>query len=210
MRSEVINDLNGDVANLFRVVREHPDELARQFEWTLSSRAEFERFVDIAPHTLTDIQRAARFAFMHRMSFSGKTEMTRGQMGVKPHRSAPFNAASMRHLIAAANHRLQGVHVESLDWRDFIRRYDRPFTLFYLDPPYWGHEEDYGKGLFARDDFAAMAETLAEIQGRFLLSVNDVPELREMFHAFTIDTVTTSYTPNVKATRKATELLISN
>ena len=98
----------------------------------------------------------------------------------------------------------------SLEWAGFIARYDKPFTLFYLDPPYWGEESEYGKGAFVRDDYARMADLLARINGRFILSLNDRLELREQFAAFRIETVTTRYTGPRKATRSAVELLISN
>ncbi len=129
-RSEVLNDLNGEVANLFRILREHPDELARQFDLTLSSRAEFARLVKTPPEVLTDVQRAERFAYLQRLSFGGKpaTEVTPGQMGPSPHHPARLTASRMRRLIEAAHERLQGVQVECLDWAKFIRRYDRPFT----------------------------------------------------------------------------------
>ena len=114
----------------------------------------------------------------------------------------------MRRLIVAAHRRLQGVQIECLDWAEFIRRYDKPFTLFYIDPPYWGHETDYGKGLFAREDFARMAEILRGLEGRFLLSINDHPEVRETFAGFEIEEVETRYSANAKATRRVGELLI--
>ena len=60
-----------------------------------------------------------------------------------------------------------------------ITRYDRPATLFYLDPPYWGCEKDYGP-VFGAEDFTVLAEKLRRIQGRFLLSINDRPEVREI------------------------------
>ncbi|WP_408636024.1 hypothetical protein [Pseudophaeobacter flagellatus] len=65
-----------------------------------------------------------------------------------------------------------------------IRRYDGSKTLFYLDPPYWGGESDYGKGLFERSALQAMGEQLAEIRGKFILSINDRPEIRELFAGF--------------------------
>ena len=71
-KTEIINDRNGEIVNLFRVVREHSDELARQFRWCLSSREEFRRLVTVAPETLTDIQRAARCAYLQRLSFGGE------------------------------------------------------------------------------------------------------------------------------------------
>ena len=115
----------------------------------------------------------------------------------------------MRRLIGATHERLQGVHIECLDWDVFVRRYDRPRTLFYLDPPYLGHEADYGKGMFSVDDFARMADLLRGIEGRFVLSLNDTPEVRATFTSFEIEAVETRYSVNAKATRRAREVLIS-
>ena len=210
-KSEVVNDRNGDIINLFRIVREHPDELARQFAWALSSRREFARLVAVPPETLTDVQRAARFAYLQRLTFGGKPahDATPGQMGPSVHHPARLTPGRMRRLIEAAHRRLEGVHVECLDWLVFIRRYDRPFTLFYLDPPYWGHENDYGKGVFAREDFARMAALLRALKGRFILSMNDRSEVRELFGEFELEAVQTTYTANARSTRRAGELLIS-
>ena len=210
--SEVINDRNGDIVNLFRVLREHPDELARQFDWALAARADFRRLATCPPEVLTDVQRAARFAYLQRLAFGGKPAhlATPGQIGANAHHSARFSAARMRRLIAAAHRRLEGVTIEGLDWAEFLRRYDRPWTLFYCDPPYWGHETDYGRGLFAREDFARMEAALRGLKGRFILSLNDRPEVRELFGGFQIDTVTTRYSANARSTRRASELLISN
>ena len=116
-------------------------------------------------------------------------------MSFEPRYPGPrFTAEQMAEPHRAAHRRLQRVQIERLDWHEFIRRYDRPFTLFYIDPPYWGHEEDYGKGLFAREDFARMAGLLAGLKGRFILSLNDRPEVRETFAGFVIEEVTTRYT----------------
>ena len=91
----------------------------------------------------------------------------------------------------------------------FVRRYDRPRTLFYLDPPYLGHETDYGKGMFSVEDFSRMAALLRGIEGQFILSLNDTPEVRATFEGFTFEAVETRYSVNVKATRRAREVLIS-
>ena len=208
-KSEILNDINGDIVNLFRVVREHPDELNRQFDWALASRAEFRRLLEVPPHTLTDVQRAARFAFLQSLRFGGKASGTSTNFG--PHYPNRMRAPRLTAKIALAHKRLQGVHVECLAWDTFMERYDRPFTLFYIDPPYYGHERDYGRGIFAREDFVRLAEMLRQLKGRFVLSLNDRPEVRELFAAFTIDEVTTSYSANAKSDRRATiELLISN
>ena len=210
-KSEIVNDHNADIVNLFRVVREHPDELARQFEWALSARREFGRMVAIPPETLTDVQRAARFAYLQRLSFGGKPahKATPGNVNHNPHGDTRVTSKRMRRLITAAHRRLEGVHVECMDWEAFLQRYDRPFTLFYLDPPYWGYERDYGKGMFGREDFGRMAELLRDIKGRFILSLNDLPEVRELFAGFEIEEVQTTYTTNHRNARRVGELLIS-
>lgn len=108
--------------------------------------------------------------------------------------------------------RLAGVVIECLDWAEFITRYDREGALFYLDPPYWGCENDYGKAMFDREDFTRMAAVLSGVQGRFIVSLNDVPEIRGTFANFVLTEVKTSYTIGASSDRAATraELLISN
>ncbi len=63
-KTEVINDINGELINLYRVVQRHLDEFVRQFRWMLSSRQLFKWLQDTPSATLTDIERAARFYFL--------------------------------------------------------------------------------------------------------------------------------------------------
>jgi DNA adenine methylase len=115
-------------------------------------------------------------------------------------------------MIEAVHERLAGVVIERLDWSAFIARYDRPGTLFYLDPPYFGCERDYGDGMFARDQFARMADQLHGMQGRFILSLNDRPEVREIFAGFDFEDVGLRYTIGgaKSAAKEAREVIISN
>jgi len=93
---------------------------------------------------------------------------------------------------------------------DFITRYDRPQTLFYLDPPYWGCENDYGKSMFNREQFALMAERLSQIKGRFILSINDRPQIRDLFSNFHFMEANLTYSVNHKESTPAKELIITN
>jgi DNA adenine methylase len=97
-------------------------------------------------------------------------------------------------VLVEIHERLAGVVIECLPWSDFLQRYDAPETLFYLDPPYWGSETDYGAGVFAGSDFARLASHLGAIEERFIPSVNDVPETRKAFANFSIESVSTRYT----------------
>ncbi len=190
-RSEVINDLNRDVATLFRMLQRHFVAFMDMLRWQMTSRAEFERLVAARAETLTDLERAARFLYLQRTAFGGKVV---GQnFGTTPGGPGRFDVTRLGPILEAVHERLSCVVVECLPWAELLRRYDREGTLFYLDPPYWGHEADYGAGRFARDDFEQLAEALAGLRGRFLLSLNDVPEVRRCFRRFAIEGVSTTY-----------------
>ncbi len=88
--------------------------------------------------------------------------------------------------------------------------YDRPNVLFYLDLPYWSVEDCYGKDLFKREDYQVMATILSQLKGKFLLSLNGVPEIQKTFSQFHIKEVTTSYTFGSSNNTVAKELIITN
>ncbi|MBU2090414.1 MAG: DNA adenine methylase, partial [Alphaproteobacteria bacterium] len=86
---------------------------------------------------------------------------------------------------------------------------DRPGTLFYLDPPYYGSEGDYGP-IFDRSQFAMLAEALRRREGKFILSINDHPEVRRIFDGFTMEEVDTTYTlSGANKAKRVGELIIT-
>ena len=90
------------------------------------------------------------------------------------------------------------------------RRHDRPTTLFNVDPPYWGSEGDHGKELFGREDFEALSARLKALRGTYIMSINDVPEIRGLFSWATIEPVETGYTVARKTpSTRASELILS-
>ncbi len=204
---EVANDLNGDVTNLFRILQRHYPQLMDVMRFGIASRREFDRLRDVDPATLTDLERAARFLYLQRQNFGGKPG---GVFGVAPDRPPRFSLSRLEPILEAAHERLENVVFENLDWAELIARYDGAGTFFYLDPPYWGGEDDYGKGLFDRDQFAKMAELLGGIKGKFLMSINDRPEIRELFSAFNFEEVGLKYTVSKGAATDALELFITN
>jgi DNA adenine methylase len=206
-KAEVANDLNGEITNLFRILQRHYPQFIEVMRFQITSRREFERLRRCDPSTLTDLERAARFLYLQRLAFGGQVN---GVFGVALQHGPRFSLSKLEPLLDAAHERLAGVVFESLDWKDVIRRYDTPGKLFYLDPPYWGGENDYGKGLFGRDQFAAMADALADIEGAFILPINDRPEVRELFGAFHMDEVTLKYTVAKSVATEAKELIVSN
>ncbi|MGV1769308.1 methylamine utilization protein MauJ [Agrobacterium vitis] len=121
--------------------------------------------------------------------------------------STRFNLTKLSPLMEDAHERLAGVVIENLDWLAFINRYDRPGVLFYLDPPYFGCEDDYGKALFGRDQFELMADRLKSLQGGFILSINDRPEIREIFSGFPVEGAELSYSVSGGKGTEARELI---
>lgn len=205
---EIINDASEDVVTLFRILQRHYTPFLEMLRWQLASRAEFERLAAQSPASLTDLERAARFLYLQRMTFGGK--INGRHFGAVYQGFARFDITRLTPLLEDVHERLAGVIIERLHYADFIARYDRPGTLFYLDPPYWGNETDYGQGLFGRGDFERLAGMLRKLRGRFLLSLNDRPEVRACFKGFQVRTVDTRYTigGNQKA-KKVREILVS-
>ena len=206
--SEVLNDWQLDIVNLYRVLQNHLEEFVRYFKWVLISRSEFERLKSLEPTALTDIQRAARFYYIQKSCFGGRViSPSFGTSAIAPPK---LNLLRIEEELSAVHLRLSRVLIEHLPYSELIERYDRPTTFFYLDPPYWGCEDDYGKDLFTREDFGLLAEQLQDIKGRFLLSLNDVPEVRATFWTFKIESVSTKYTVGNGPVKDAAEVFIRN
>lgn len=207
-RVEIINDWSEDVSTFFRVLQHHFVAFTDMLRFQVTSRSGFEKLAAMDPASLTDLQRSARFLYLQRLSFGGK--VARRTFGVDPTGPARFDMSKLAPMLEAIFERLSGVVIERLHWAEFIDRYDRPGTLFYLDPPYYGSENDYGRDMFDRAEFTAMATRLAALKGRFILSLNDRTEVRETFAAFDFDEVSTTYTVGGGGkARPAAELIIS-
>lgn len=203
---EVLNDINGELVNLYRVVQHHLEEFVRQFKWALSSRQIFEWEQRKDPETLTDIQRAARFFYLQKQAFGGLVE---GQTFGTSTTSGPrLNLLRLEEDLSQAHLRLYGTLIENLTWQDVVRRYDRPHTLFYLDPPYW-ETEGYGVA-FAFEEYERMAELARTIQGSMVISINDHPEIRRVFAGLRSEDLGITYTVGGGGGTEAKELLIWN
>ncbi len=210
-RAEVINDISGDVATLFRILREHNGYFLEQMRFLLTSRHEFDRLKAIAPEHLTDLQRAVRFLYLQRLAFGGK--VVGRHFGVDRRTPGRFNVTELGPMLTDIGDRLAAVTIEQLPYANLIERYDSAETLFYLDPPYWGGEGDYGAGVFERADFELIARQLAAIAGKFILSINDTEGAREVFGRFRVDEVPTTWslsTASAGGAKKVVELVVRN
>nr|DAQ07752.1 MAG TPA: DNA adenine methylase [Caudoviricetes sp.] len=206
-KCEAINDINSEIINMFRMVEKFPNYLADMLKFKICSRAEFKAMLATPPLLLTELERAVRYLYIQKNAFGGKTFSQ--VFGVTLERTR-FDSERIIPQIHMLHKRLVGVYIECLPYAEFIKRYDRPDTLFYLDPPYWGCESFYGKDFFSRADFAELAKLLKGIKGKFIMSINDVPEIRAIFKGFHQKEVNTRYTAGTQSGKKAAELLIGN
>jgi len=204
---EVINDINNDLVNLYRVIQHHLEEFVRQFKYSLVSRQIYKWMQLTNPETLTDIQRAARFYYLQKLSFGGKVV---GQTFGTAATSTPrLNLLRIEEDLSNAHLRLSRVCIEHLPWEACVNKYDRQQTLFYFDPPYW-QTEGYGVD-FDLDQYERLAKAMRDMKGKAVLSINKHPDIERIFSSFQTKEVPLTYTvggPQNRANR--TELIIWN
>jgi len=207
-KAEVLNDINGELVNLYRIVKHHVEEFARQFKWALSSREIFKWLQVTPPETLTDVQRAARFYYLQKLAFGARVHgQSYGTATTTPPR---LNLLRLEEDLSQAHLRLSHASIERLEWSECVRRYDRAHTLFYMDPPYWGTE---GYGLaFPLEEYGRLADAVRGMEGKVIVSVNDVPEMRRVFAGLPTKRVSISYTVGAsgRGRQPRGELIITN
>ncbi|SOD40193.1 DNA adenine methylase [Nitrosovibrio sp. Nv4] len=152
-------------------------------------------------------QRAAKFYYLQKLAFGGRVEgQTFGTATTSPPK---LNLLRLEEDFSQAHLRLARTYIEHLDWRECINKYDRPHTLFYCDPPYWG-TEGYGVG-FGLEQYDEMAKLAKTIKGYMIISVNDIPEMRDAFAGLTMESVDINYTVGgAQRCGKRAELIIRN
>jgi DNA adenine methylase len=203
---EVLNDLDFDIVNFYRVCQWHYEEFVRYLRFSVASRKLHELHVKSDPATLTDIQRAGRFFYLQKNSFGGLILKQKFHYGIT--QPSNYNPERIPMIIEQTLKRLARVQIESLPYEQVLEKYDRPTTCFYLDPPYWGPK--LYRFNFTDKDFMALAERLGRLKGRFVLSLNDRPEVRETFRDFRIAREEITYTAQAKPGKRYGELLITN
>lgn len=168
---EVYNDIDGNLYNLFKVVKERPNELLQKLDLVLYSRQTFyELHSRLAKGVEDDVERAAVYYYIVRSSMFGRMGSGFGTSKAKNHASDFFNALED---VRRIHKRLRNVVVENLDFRECIKRYDSKTTFFYLDPPhlYTATEKgsDYYVHGFTERDYMDLLSLLEKVEGRFLL-----------------------------------------
>lgn len=235
---EVYNDFDRNLVNLFHCMKERTAATIRELGFChLNSREDFneirrffeyEQFDDayfseetkltkilLPPPEATeinelrrritkeyDVRRAAMFLKLLRYSYSSSC---------KSYASQPFDIRKLFGLISELQQRMANVVIENQDFETLIRHYDRPDAFFYLDPPYFSTEDMYEVG-FGWDDHVRLRKALGDIKGKFLLSYNDCPEIRELYEGYNLFDFSRmhSMAQRYEAGKQFKELLIAN
>jgi len=203
---EVLNDRDREIVNFFRVCQWHHEELIRYLRFWPASRELHEIHARADPAALTDVQRAARFFYLQKNSFGGLVVRQSFHYGVA--HPPNYNPARIPEILWQTSTRLQRVQVECLPYEDVLEKYDRPTTVFYLDPPYW--ERKLYRFNFKEEDFIALEARLRDLKGKFLLSLDDHPEVRKLFARWHLLPVDIAYTAQRNTGRRFRELIITN
>ena len=171
-RAEVVNDINGDLVNLYRHAQFHLDALIEEVRWTLNSRQDMTDLVK--QPGLTGLQSAARYLLRNRISFGGAGQNFAVSKQAQPSRE------NVLELLRGLNARLDKVAVENLSYDRLIGLYDHADTLWFFDPPYSaGETSNYS--LWSQAEMQAFAARVLALAGDWLVTVNDCPANRTLF-----------------------------
>jgi DNA adenine methylase len=196
-RVEILNDIDSELVNFFRVVKHKPEELIESFEWELVSREEFKRLLDLPVDRLNEVQRAHRFYYIVMAAWGGELGVARFQTSTSDggHGNRLIGALKdLRSRIMPVHQRLQTVIIENLTWQECIERYDKGYTpekrvVMYLDPPYPDNPCNYQYNMRKWEDHEKLTETLRNLKSRFLLTSYNLPEIRQLYGGFYITEV---------------------
>jgi DNA adenine methylase len=209
-RLEVLNDVNGDLVNFFRVAKHRPADLAERLEQECIHAGRFRELLADA-NLRCEVDRALRFAYLAWYSFGGKGQHFARASAKNPEVKHTLDA--VRQLLNKTAARLSRVLVEQRDFAEILDRYDHKDTFFYLDPPYVEYAPNGRYEPLSQERRAEMFAKLARVRGLWLMSFEDHAEARVAArrYGFRLRKVGVVYTLSGQAERKQTnELLISN
>lgn len=180
---EVINDINGELVNLYRHAQFHIDALVAEVEFTLNSRSDLDALVE--QPGFTGLQQAARYLLRNRLSFGGSGSSFAVSRQAQPSRAAVLDK------LRAFSSRLDKVAVENLPFERLFKNYDSPGTFWFCDPPYTvGQVDSYDA--WNEERMAAFAAAVKALDGDWLVTLNDSPQNRALFKGHEIEPVVTA------------------
>lgn len=202
---EVINDIDKELINLFKMIKYHGPEIERLLEYEFTGRDIFEEYKDYTLEHLTEIHRAIRFLYLINNSFASK-----GNNFGYATSKVPNQKLFLTDYLYKIKERLSNTYVENLSFEKIIEKYDREETLFFADPPYF-QTSGYGNE-FGEKEHILLRDKLKQLKGKFILTINDHDFIRELYKDFNIEEVKVNYSVSrsLSARGEYAELIIKN
>jgi DNA adenine methylase len=208
--TEIINDLNGEVVNFFKVVKTKFKELQKEIQGTLYSRELFKRAKAMYdfPDMFTDVQRAWAFWVLTNQGFAGMI----GAWGFGKTNSKEKALLNKRaDFTIAYAERFESVQIEHNDALKVIARCDDKESFIYCDPPYINSDQGHYEG-YTPSDYKLLLDKLAKFKGKFLLSSYPNTELRAYIKKYKWKTqaIKKSVSVTKLTDKQKTELMVFN
>lgn len=202
---EVINDIDKELINLFKMIKYHAPEIERLLQYEFSGRDIFEEYKTYTLEYLTEIQKSIRFLYLMSQSFAGRGNNYGYKVTGKPSPNIFYKG-----VLTEIKERLRNTFVENLSFENIIEKYDRENTFFFCDPPYWqtcGYTNEFGE-----KEHLLLRDKLVNLKGKFLLTINDHKDVREWYKNFNIKEVEVVYSVSKEkeGRRNFKELIITN
>lgn len=214
-KTEVYNDLDADLVNLFNVLRDKDsaDRLTSMFRFALVSRSTYERLLAIDPAWLLPVERAFRYLYVNRASFSGHMRRPAMSVGADGPNTLALWVEHAEEHIDQLWRRLHRCYIECMDFRQLLPYYDKmkssDGTVFFLDPPYMVKDAAYVHW-FTEQDHIDLHKAVCDLQGKWLMTINDCSFYREHYRHYHIKEKVKAYSVANKKQREHGELIISN
>ena len=212
---EIYNDNDGDLVNLFEVVKNKKDEFEKWFDLKLYSKELYRKYLHEFKTTGlqgSDVDKAGKFYYLLQSSFSGKIGGFSYGYGTNQAKTFMNNIPKINEIYE----RLKNVQILHDDFENVIKNIIRsnPDAMIYADPPYW-NAENYYQVQFTKEDHYKLAEMLNKVSASVMVSYYYFPELDEMYpkdkwHYTKVTKTKYSSRSNKKEKPRAEELLILN
>jgi len=190
---EAWNDLDGELVNLFEVIRDDVDAFLKRADFLLYSRELYQRWqtdLENGRQPEDRVERAVRFWYVIRSAFGAHPGKGWAFQRSRPRNSAKVVQSALTN-IRAIHDRLKTVEIDHLDFRRCIRNRDAATTFLYVDPPY-PETEQYRVGEFTLEDHRDLAQILRDASSQWLMTVGDHSEIRRLYGDFHQSSITSA------------------
>ena len=207
---EVINDINGEIVNFFKILKSNFPELQKEIRATLHSRELYKKAMVVYAHPdlFSDVKRAWALWVLTNQGFAGMI----GSWGFGKDDSKEASLAVKReNFTKDYEDRLVKVQVENNNAIKVIQRCDDKETFIYADPPYIGSDQGHYKG-YSENDYRELLDALAKVKGKFLLSSYPSKILQTYIRKYKwrVQKVTKSVAVTKHTDKVKTEMIVMN